>query len=61
MNTRSFKQEDGSIILTIASIDKKEEIHNFEGWKFIVRWGEFSFILEEVNESMMKALPYAAN
>lgn len=61
LNTWSFKNADGSITLTIASVLKKQETFTFEGRVFHVIWGEFSFILEQVNDSLVKCLPYVAN
>jgi len=61
LNIRSFKKPDNSIIVSVASVDKKTETHEFEGRKFIVEWGEFSFLLDQVNESLSKALPHVAN
>jgi len=49
LNTRAFKDSEGKITVTVGSIDKKEISHEFKNVTIIVKYGEFSQYLEEVN------------
>jgi len=43
LNTRAWKGEgDHDILITVASIEKREEIREFEGKRIKIEWGEFS-------------------
>jgi hypothetical protein len=57
LNTRAFKEEDGSITITVGSISSssnKSFEHN--GRKFTFRYGEFSEYLKETVFYLEKAL-----
>lgn len=46
LNTRAWKGSQGfDYLITVASIEKKEEEREFEGKKIKIEWGEFSFTL----------------
>lgn len=49
LNTRAFKDSEGKITITVGSIDKKETSHEFKNVTIIIKYGEFSQYLEEVN------------
>jgi hypothetical protein len=49
LNTRAFKDSGGKITITVGSIDKKETSHEFKNATIIVKYGEFSQYLEDVN------------
>jgi len=43
LNTRAWKGEDDhDIRITVASIEKREEIREFEGKRIKIQWGELS-------------------
>lgn len=47
LNTRTFKEDDGTIVLTVGSINKSSTNHEFKGTKFRVDYGEFAPYLDE--------------
>jgi dipeptidyl-peptidase-3 len=61
LNTRAFKLHDGSIEITVGSINKHATEHTFRGKKFKVQYGEFAPFLEEMNGYILEAAKYAAN
>ncbi len=61
LNTRAFKQSDGTILITVGSIQESTQEHQFENKKFIVQFGEFKEYLKEVNYYLQRALQYVAN
>ena len=61
LNTRSFKkQEEGKTIyeITVASTEKEETEHEFEGKIIRIVRGEFSEYLNGVNQSLEKAMKF---
>lgn len=61
LNTRAFKKEDGSIEITVGSIDERVSEATFRDVKFRVKYGEFAPYLAEVNYYLERAKSYAAN
>lgn len=63
LNTRTFKQENGTYIVTVGSIstDGSKQGIEFKGNKFDVQYGEFSQYLVECNINLQEALKYCAN
>eukprot|EP01156_Anaeramoeba_ignava_P017962 Anaeramoba_ignava/a90457_317.p1 GENE.a90457_317~~a90457_317.p1 ORF type:complete len:695 (+),score=214.82 a90457_317:23-2086(+) len=61
--TRLFKNdEDGSFIIKMASVEKQEEkTFTFEEKKFILRYGDYSYLLKKMAENLTKAIDYASN
>lgn len=60
LNTRCFKRETGFLV-TIASENKGETKHEFEGHNFTLQYGEFSFIMKLMNQELINSLPHVAN
>lgn len=61
MNTRTFKEDDGTIVLTVGSINKSSSNHEFKETKFRIDYGEFAPYLEEQNYYLEQAKNYVAN
>ena len=62
LNTRAFKNEDGSITITVGSIETEgSRAVEFKGIKFKIAFGEFAPYLEEMNYYLERAKNYAAN
>jgi len=61
LNTRAFKIGENHFDITVGSIQKKVESHEFKNAKITIKYGEFGPFLEEVNYYLSKALDYAAN
>lgn len=60
-NTRAFKKEDGTIEITVGSVEKSEKEFQFKDKKLKLVYGEFSQYLKEVVYYLEKAKEYAAN
>lgn len=63
LNTRAFKYENGTIVITVGSISKdgsKQGI-KFKGALFDIQYGEFSAYLKECTGYLKDALKYTAN
>ena len=58
LNTRLLKAKDGTIYVLIGSIEEKTEKIND---KLILKYGEFSFFLQKINENLEKAKKYSLN
>lgn len=61
LNTRAFKLPDGSLEITVGSIQQKVEPHTFKGRHIRVVYGEFAPYLKEVVHYLTEAAKYAAN
>jgi len=61
LNCRAFKKADGTIEITVGSIEKSTKEVDFKGTKFRVVYGEFAPYLVEVNYYLEKAKNYASN
>jgi len=62
LNTRAFKEKDGSFTITVGSINTdKDRFVDCKGSKFNIKYGEFAPYLEECNFYLKHALKYAAN
>jgi len=62
LNTRAFKNLDGSYLVTLGSIDLEDApFEEYNGKKFKIKKGEFSPFLAECNEYLREAKKYCAN
>jgi len=61
LNTRAFKLEDGTIKVTVGSIEKHSRAVEHAGRKFLIEFGEFSDYLKDMNHYLEQALKYCAN
>ncbi|CDW76384.1 dipeptidyl-peptidase 3 [Stylonychia lemnae] len=61
LNTRAFKRDDGTYLITVGSINTGEREVTFKDKQFTVQHGEFSKYLEECNQYLEQAKLYAAN
>eukprot|EP00347_Sterkiella_histriomuscorum_P003337 403364678 len=61
LNTRAFKNADGTFEITVGSIEESVKEVEFKGVHFRVRHGEFSQYLRPVVEYLEHAKTYAAN
>lgn len=61
LNSRAWKNAEGEVVVSIASIEKKQEKREFEGKTVHVEWGEFAFYLQNLVKNLERALPFAAN
>ncbi|RKP24538.1 peptidase family M49-domain-containing protein, partial [Syncephalis pseudoplumigaleata] len=63
LNTRLFKQEDGTLILRIASSEHggEPEKHTFNGRTILMAKGDFHPQMAAIAAELQQALPHAAN
>ena len=62
LNTRVFKKNDNEFLLTVGSISVEANCTmHYKDKIFEIKYGEFSAYLTEMNEYLVKALPYVAN
>lgn len=62
LNTRVFKKSDDEFLLTVGSISVEANCTmHYKNKTFEIKYGEFSAYLTEMNEYLVKALPYVAN
>jgi len=61
LNTRAFKNDDGSYEISVASIQEGKKEVEFKGKKFTVTHGEFAEYLKEMTDYIQNAIPYVAN
>jgi hypothetical protein len=47
LNTRTFKTDNNCYTISVGSVDKSSQIHDYEGNTFKVERGEFSSYLSE--------------
>lgn len=61
LNTRAFKNADGTFEITVGSIEESEKHVDYKNSHFKVHHGEFSRYLRPVVEYLEEAKKYAAN
>jgi len=61
LNTRAFKLENGTIKITVGSIEKHSRNLEHAGHSFEIEFGEFSEYLKDMNFYLEQALKYCAN
>ncbi len=68
LNTRLFKasqqgssEPDFTVAIASADMTKESQIHEFEGRKIQVQYGDFKEQMTKIADNMQKAIPFAAN